>query len=365
MLRVAVIMAGGAGERFWPLSRRHRPKQLLRLTGERSMLQDSVERVSGLVGRENIYIVTGEDQAPLVEKALPDLPPQNILREPMGRDTAACLALSLAHVCNCDTDPTMAVMTADHCIGQPDRFEADCRAAFTVAELEDVLVTFGIQPTRPETGFGYIELGEQIAERDGSKVFRVRRFREKPDQDTARTFLEAGNFLWNSGMFVWRCSVLREAMAKHAPFLARAAGEMAAAIGQPDERERIAGVFGRLPKISVDYAIMENAENVRCVRAAFDWDDVGAWSALTRLHPTDDDGNVVLANAVTIDTSDSIIFSGEGGASGEGPLVATLGVKDLVVVVSEDAILVCPRDQAQRIKEVVKKLRESKREDFC
>lgn len=363
--RIALIMAGGAGERFWPLSRRHRPKQLLRLASEQTMLEESVARIAGLTGRENVFIATREDQAPLIEKALPDLPSGNILREPTGRDTAPCLALTLARMDAGDDDPTMAVMTADHSIGQPDRFQADCRAAFEQAEDEDVLVTFGVRPTRPETGFGYIELAEQMAERHGSGIFRVRRFREKPDLETAHAFLEAGNFLWNSGMFVWRCSVLRQAMAQHSPFLARASEEIAAAIGQSDERERIGRVFQRLPKISIDYAVMEHADNVRCVRATFEWDDIGTWSALARLHPVDADGNVVLGDAVTIDTSGTIIYSGEGKKAGEGPLVATLGVRDLVVVVSDDAILVCHRDQAQRIKEIVKKIQNSGGNRYC
>ena len=364
--RVAVIMAGGAGERFWPLSRRHRPKQLLRLTGDQTMLAESAERIAALTGRENVYVVTGEDQAPLVEKALPDLPRENILREPIGRDTAACLALAGAHVCGGgDDDPTIAVMTADHCIRRVERFEADCRAAFQQAEAHDVLVTFGVRPTRPETGFGYIELGEKVAEYEGSTVHHVVRFREKPNLDTAQAFLEAGNFLWNSGMFVWRWAVLRAAMREHCPFLARAADEMAAARGRPDEAPRIRRVFERLPKLSIDFAVLEHADNVRCVRATFDWDDIGTWSALTRLHPADADGNVLLGNAVTIDTAGTIVFSGDGKTDNKAPVVATLGVEDLVIVVADDAILVCHRDQDQRIKEIVKKLHDSQRDRFC
>jgi len=358
-------MAGGAGERFWPLSRRHRPKQMLRLVGQRTLFEESVERIVEFVGHQNLYVATGADQASLVEKAAPNLPPANILREPMGRDTSGCLALALAHMSRRGGDPTMAVMTADHCIGQVERFHADCRAAFEQAESEDVLVIFGVQPTRPETGFGYIELGDKIAERDGSQVYEVQRFREKPNLETARTFLEAGNFLWNSGMFVWRCSVLRKAMMDHAPYLARASDEMAAALDQPGEKERLTRIFERLPKISIDFAVMERARNVRCVRATFDWDDVGTWSALGRLHPPDAAGNVVLAKGVTLDTARSILCSGEGTEGKEGPLIAALGVQDLVIVVSPDAILVCHRDHAQRIKEVIQKIRETYGDQYC
>jgi len=363
--RVAVIMAGGAGERFWPLSRRHRPKQLLRLASRQTMLEESVERVLPLVGYGDLYVATGVEQAPLVEKALPDLPPANILREPMGRDTATCLALALAYMSRRGDDPTMAVVTADHRIGRVERFHADCRAAFAQAESEEVLVVFGVRPSRPETGFGYIELGGKVAEHDDSHVFEVRRFREKPNLETARSFLEAGNFLWNTGMFVWRCSVLRRAMMDHIPYLARAADEMAAAIGQPDETVRLARIFERLPKISIDFAVMERAHNVRCVRATFDWDDIGTWSALARLYPSDPGGNVVLANAVTLDTARSILCGGEGTDTEEMPLIATLGVEDLVIVVTHDAILVCHRNQAQRIKEVVQRIREVYGDRYC
>jgi mannose-1-phosphate guanylyltransferase len=363
--RVALIMAGGAGERFWPLSRRNRPKQLLRLVGRQTMLEESVDRIVALTGYENLYIATGNDQAALVEKTLPNLPPANIIREPLGRDTAPCLALALAYMNRRGDDPTLAVITADHCIGRVERFHADCRAAFEHAESGDVLVTFGVQPTQPETGYGYIELGNQIAEHEGSQIFEVQRFREKPNLETARTFLEAGNFLWNSGMFVWRCSVLRRAMMNSAPYLVRASDEMATALGQPDESERLARIFERLPKISIDFAVMERARNVRCVRATFEWDDIGAWSALVRHHPTDAAGNVVLAKAVTLDTARSIIYSGDGAETEDTPLIATLGVEDLVVVVARDAILVCHRDHTQRIKEVVKKLREIYGDRYC
>ena len=363
--RVAVILAGGAGERFWPLSRRHRPKQMLRLAGRQTMLEESVERIVALTGYENLYIATGEDQAGLIEKALPRVPPGNIIREPLGRDTAPCLALTLARLRDCGGDPAMAVITADHYVGQVERFHADCRAAFEEAESHDVLMTFGVRPTRPETGYGYIELGDKIAERDGSQLYEVRRFREKPNLDTARAFLEAGNFLWNSGMFVWRCSVLRQAMTDHAPYLVRASQEMAAVRGGPDERERLGRIFERLPRTSIDFAIMERAPNVRCVRATFDWDDIGAWSALARHHPADSAGNVVLAKAVTLDTAHSIIYSGDGTGNDEAPLIVTLGVEDLVIVAAGDAILVCHRDQAQRIKEVVQKLRERYGDRYC
>jgi len=357
--RMAVIMAGGAGERFWPLSRRHRPKQLLRLTGRQTMLEESVERIVALVGYENIYVATGSDQVALVEARLPNLPPANILCEPIGRDTSVCLALALAHLARRGGDPTMAVVTADHCIRKAERFQADCRAAFEQAEAEDVLVTFGVGPTRPETGYGYIELGEKVAERGGSTIYEVLRFLEKPNIETARSFLAAGRFLWNSGMFVWRSSVLRRAMIEFAPYLARASDEMAVALDQPDAAARLARIFERLPKTSIDFAVMERARNVRCVRATFDWDDIGTWTALARLHSADDRGNVILGKAVTLDTAGSIIYGDRDANGEEGPLIATLGVENLVIVVAPDALLVCHRDHTQRIKEIVQKVRET------
>jgi mannose-1-phosphate guanylyltransferase len=256
-------------------------------------------------------------------------------------------------------------MTADHCIRKIDCFEADCRAAFEQAEAEEVLVTFGVTPTRPDTGFGYLELGERVATRDGSEVFAVRRYREKPNAETARGFLEAGNFVWNSGMFVWRASVLRQAMRDHSGYLARAAEEMAVVLGTPDETRQLAAIFEDLPKISIDFAVMERADNVRCVRARFDWDDVGTWSSLARLHETDADKNVILARAVPFETARSIIYSDEGDEGVEPPLVATLGVEDVVIVVTGDAILVCHRDQTQRLKELLKRVREKYGESHC
>jgi len=352
-------MAGGSGERFWPLSRLHRPKQMLHLAGDRTMLEISAALIAPLTGRENVFIATGAEQAPLVRKALPGFPPANILCEPVGRDTAPCLALALAALTRHGADPTMAVLTADHCIAPSERFRADCRAAFEQAESEDVLVTFGVKPSRPETGFGYIELGEKLARRGGSDIFAVRRFQEKPNLRRAKAFLKAGNFLWNSGMFVWRCSVLRRAMLDHAPHLARASEAMAAALGRRDEARRLKRIFEALPKSSIDFAVMEHARNVRCVRARFDWDDVGTWTALARLHPPDSHGNVVLGNAVTLDTAGTIVYSGQGRPNEKAPLVATLGVADLVIVVSGDAVLVCHRDQAQRIKELLRRVRDS------
>jgi mannose-1-phosphate guanylyltransferase len=351
-------MAGGAGERFWPISRRQRPKQLLRLTGRLTLLEEAVERIEGLVGSGNVYIATGADQAPLVRKTMKEkMPPDNILVEPMGRDTAPCLALALAHLARSGDDPTMIVLTADHAIGPVERFHADCIAAFEAAEKEDVLVTFGIQPTRPDTGFGYIELADKVADHDGSLVFRVVRFREKPNLETAHAFVRAGNFLWNSGMFVWRASVLSRAMQEHAPQIAQACHDMSQAIGQAGDKDRLRSIFETIPKLSIDYAVMERADNVRCVRATFKWDDVGTWSSLARLHPTDPDGNTLVGRALMVDTKNSIVYIDERDNVDEAPIVATLGVEDLIVVVTHDAVLVCHRDQAQRIKQITQNVR--------
>jgi mannose-1-phosphate guanylyltransferase len=355
--RIAVVMAGGTGERFWPLSRRQRPKQLLRLAGKMTLLEESVNRIETFVGAGNVYVVTGADQAPLVRKTMAGYPPENIIVEPMGRDTAPCLALMLAHLSHSGEDPTMIVLTADHSIGPVDRFHADCRAAFEAAETDDVLVTFGIQPTRPDTGFGYIELGERVADYDGSQVYRVVRFREKPNTETAHAFLQAGNFLWNSGMFVWRASVLTRAFEEHAPQIAQGRAELAQALGQASERDRVRAIFETIPKLSIDYAVMERADNVRCVRATFKWDDVGTWSSLARLHPTDPDGNTVVGRALMVETKNSIVYVDERESSDDAPIVATLGLEDLIVVVTSDAVLVCHRDQAQRIKQITQNVR--------
>jgi len=366
MSEVAVVMAGGRGERFWPLSRESRPKQFLRLGGDRSLLQATVGRIASLVRPEDTYVVTGRRYADLVARELPHIPAGNILAEPEGRDTAPCIGLATVFIRRSlpEADPVMLVLPADHLITDVAAFTSTLRVAVEVARREEVLVCLGIPPTRPETGYGYIECGEQLRADEAAPVFRVRKFREKPDRATAEAFLRRGGFLWNSGMFVWRVSVIERAIARCLPELASGLAELARRIekGRPWEE-----VFGRLPRISVDYGVMEKADNVAVVQGSFGWDDVGTWSALSRVYQRDAFGNVVApggdgrveggARPILLHSRDCVVYNGQR-------LLAAVGVEDLIIVDTEDALLICKKQEEQRLKELLNRLRQDGLEGY-
>jgi mannose-1-phosphate guanylyltransferase len=358
MKRVAVIMAGGAGERFWPLSRQRYPKQLLKIAGNRSMLRAALERIRPLVAPEHTFIITGRHLKPAIEEAARELPPNNVIGEPEGKNTAACLALACAAVKARfaeEADTVMVVLTADHFIRDTQAYAQDCSQAIVYAERQDALVTFGIAPDRPETGYGYIELGEPI---EGfTNLYRVARFREKPDPETARQFMQSGRHLWNSGMFVWRTSVLVQAFRKYLPRMFEQLAPMADAL-KTGSAEELAAVFEPLEKTSIDVGVMEKADNVAVVKANFDWDDIGTWGSLARLLPRDANGNVLFGNAIALKSENSIVYSTAGAECGEGPIVVGLGLKDMIVVHTPDAILVLPANETQHVKDVVAYLRQ-------
>jgi mannose-1-phosphate guanylyltransferase len=347
----AIIMAGGSGTRFWPRSRRDRPKQLLCLAGESTMLQQTVARVEHLVPPERVYIITGADQAEATRAQLPELPARNVVAEPAPRDTAPCIALAAATVASKDPSGTMIVMPADHVIEPVEAFRTSLRAAVGVVEDDPTtLVTFGITPTRPETGYGYIERGEVLATRLGIPVYRVLQFREKPDRPTAERFLAAGNFLWNSGIFVWRARTILDAIREHRPRLGEAFEPIRQALGTPDEPEALARHFPQLERVPIDKAVMEHAPNVRVLEVPYEWNDVGDWRAMATLLERDPGGNAIQGHVVAQDTRDSIIISDDGG------IVATLGVEDLVVVHSGKATLVARKDRLDDLKALVDSL---------
>lgn len=346
----AIIMAGGSGTRFWPKSRRNRPKQLLHLFGNGTMLQQTVERIAPLVPAERIAIITGADQAQAVRAQLPDLPPANVVAEPCPRDTAACVGLAATIVARADPEGTMIVMPADHVIEPGALFRKTARAAVAVIDADpSAFVTFGIKPTRPETGYGYIERGEALAPVDGVAVHRVAQFREKPDRPTAEQFLAAGRFAWNSGIFVWRARAILDALAEHRPALAEALGRIGEALGTPREAETIAREYPTMDRVPIDKAVMEQARNVRVLEVIYDWNDVGDWRALTTLVPSDAQGNTIQGDVLACDTRGSILVADDG-------LIATLGVDDLVVVQSGGATLVARKAQLDRLKSVVEGL---------
>lgn len=343
--RWAVILAGGFGTRFWPASRRALPKQFLRIAGRRTMIAETAERLRGLVGPERVIVVTAAEHAQLVARNLRRLPPENVLAEPAGRNTAACVAWAALEIERRERGSVHVVLPSDHVIEPAREFRRVLAAAFEEASDGEALLTLGIRPTSPATGYGYIEAGEALGERDGAPVHAVVRFVEKPDRARAEAFLATGRFLWNAGIFVWATRAILAAFERHQPELLR----RIAAIGGREQRER---EYPLLPSLPVDVAILEKADNVRVVPIAFAWSDVGSWTALPEVVAADDRGNVVAGGAQLLgeDARGCIVH----GARGE--LVALIGVEDLVVVRAGKATLVCPRERAQDVKKIVERL---------
>lgn len=348
--RYVVIMAGGKGERFWPASRLATPKHLLPIVGESPMLTQTVERVAGVVPRENIFVITTQAQLAGVRAACPMLPEANLVAEPMGRDTAAAAGLAMLLVKQRNPRAALAMLPADHVIHDVREYGALLDVAFAAAESADVLVTLGIKPTEPATGFGYIEQAGPWKTVSGRDVLAVKRFVEKPDQPTAEAYLASGNYFWNAGMFVWRVPVVEAGLRQHAPDLHAGLAAIEAAAATQGWTAALASGYPALKKISVDYALMEKSTNVVVVPATFDWDDVGAWPAIANHFPPDAAGNVLRGLAVVEGGSGNIVVS-----TGDH-LTAVVGASDLIVVRTPDATLVCPKDKAQDIKALLQRL---------
>lgn len=357
---IAVIMAGGRGERFWPRSRARHPKQLLPIVSTRTMLQETVDRIRPLVTEKNIYIATGEILSKKVKSQLPFLPEKNIILEPVGRNTAACIGLAAIKIEREHPRSTMVVLAADHLIGEREEFLEIIRAGAETAEETGNLVTLGIKPTRPETGYGYIEVESgkfKVESKKKIEVYKVERFVEKPDGERAKKFLSSGNYYWNSGMFIWTVESILKAIEEHMPKLFKGLETIKDSLDTPREAKVLRQVFQGLESISIDYGVMEKAKNVVLIKADIPWDDVGSWLAIERIHPKDDKGNVVLGKFEGIDSRNCIIISDEH-------LVATLGVSDLIVVTTPQATLICSKEKAQDMKKIVKKLADKKLEEY-
>jgi len=346
----ALILAGGSGERFWPLSRRARPKQLLRLVSNETLLEETVARLEGLVSHDRILILTNTEQEGAVRKLLRSFPKENIVAEPAKRDTAAAVALGTGWVAVRDHGAIMIVLPADHVISNRAAFQETLALAADAAEETGELVTVGIKPTWACPGFGYIEQGNAVHLRkrsDKDAIHRVLRFREKPNLDLAESFLRKGNFRWNAGMFVWSVSTVLREFNRHAPGLADFISQLCA----PENFEKaLRDRFSKLPRISFDYAIMEKADRVLVVEASFDWDDIGSWRAVANYFEKDQQGNAANRAITAVDSSNNIVFEEDGTT------IALLGVRDLIVVRTKDALLVCHRHEAEKIKELVGKL---------
>ncbi|MDP2137965.1 MAG: mannose-1-phosphate guanylyltransferase [Candidatus Didemnitutus sp.] len=348
--RFVVIMAGGRGERFWPSSRQAVPKHLLPIVGDTPMLTQTIERVLGVVPRENVFVITTEEQLAGVRAACPQLPAENLIAEPMGRDTAAATGLAMLLVKQRNPRAAFAMLPADHVIHDAAGFQQQLGIAFAAAESAEVLVTLGIKPTEPATGFGYIEQGGAWKTISGVDVMAVKRFVEKPDLATARSYVEAGRYFWNAGMFIWRVPVVEAAFQEHAPELHAGLVSLSAAAAKAGWGPALAQVYPALKKISVDYALMEKSTNVVVVPATFDWDDVGAWPAVARHFSADKANNVLRGLAMVEGGANNIVVSTDGH------LTAVVGASDLVVVHTADATLVCSKDKAQEIKALLQRL---------
>ncbi|MEK7865331.1 MAG: mannose-1-phosphate guanylyltransferase [Planctomycetota bacterium] len=345
----AVIMAGGSGKRFWPMSRRRTPKQLLTLVGKKTLVQETVERLGGLVPPDRTYVITNEAHVEVLRHHLPDLPERNVVGEPVGRDTAACIALSAAIVSATDPDAVILTLPADHLIRPKQTFQETVRAAAEVARESDALVVFGVKPRTASTGYGYIRAGEKLAELRRIPVFRAKQFQEKPDAATARKYLESGDYYWNSGNFVWRASAILTQLEKHLPETWRAVMEIREAIGTKDEAKVLAREYEKLQRISIDYAVMEKADDVRMIEASYEWDDVGSWGSLENVFTRNKYGNVIIGKHCGIDTTNCIVM-------GDEHLVATIGVSDLIIVQTRDATLICHKDRAQDVRKLADQL---------
>jgi mannose-1-phosphate guanylyltransferase len=360
--RYVIIMAGGRGERFWPMSREKTPKQLITLLGKRSFLQQAVANALPLVPIENIFIITNALQAPEVRRQLPKLPKENVVGEPVGRDTCAAVALGAAVVGQRDHNAVMAVLPADHVIPEEEKFRQVLADSMDLAQREPVIVTIGIKPSEPATGYGYIQTGPVLPTPKGvepysTPFFKAERFVEKPNLEKAIEYVNSGQYRWNAGMFVWSYATVMQGLELHQPEMAAACRRWEAASGPVKLAKLLAREYTEIKKISIDYALMEKATNVVVADGSFAWDDLGAWPALARHLKADAEGNCASADFIHVDSFQNIIF--DARTKNRTP-IALVGVRDSILVQTDDAVLLAHKSQAQKIKELVKKLAESK-----
>lgn len=351
MKTYGLIMAGGGGTRFWPLSRKRVPKQLLNLDGKEVMINETIDRLSGIVEKENVFIVTNEEQVDLTkivtgERVLED----HILAEPSARNTAACIGYGAIEILKKYGDGIMCILASDHYIKDEETFKEVLQKAIKTVEETDGLVTIGIKPTFPSTGYGYIK-NEALT---GKEYKTVLEFVEKPNWEKATSYIESGNYAWNSGMFVWKASTIMKYFERLLPDIYEKLMIIMEAMGTASERDIINAIYGTIPKISIDYGIMERAERVYMLEGDFGWNDIGSFDALPALYESDESGNVVRGENVLIDSKGNIIV-------GDKKMIACVGVENLIVVDTEDALLVCRKDRAQDVKEVVAALEKSEK----
>lgn len=349
-----VIMAGGGGTRFWPLSRREEPKQLLNLSGKDLMINETIDRIAGVADKKDIFIVTNEAQMPKMEKAVEGrVARDHILAEPAARNTAACIGYAAMEILKKYGDGIMCVFPSDHFVKNQEEFTRILGLAVEAAEREDKLITLGITPTFPSTGYGYIRFDRSAP----GVAKQVLEFKEKPDEETAKRYLASGEYSWNSGMFVWKASTILEKFKELLPEIYACLEKIGDAMNTAEEARVIAEIYPTIPSISIDYGILEKSSDVLVISAEFGWNDVGSWDNLGVLYEEDENGNVLAGNQINIDTKNCISYSGKR-------LIATVGVENLIIVETEDAVLVCDKSRAQDVKRIVDQLKAEGREEY-
>ncbi len=352
----ALVLAGGTGTRLWPRSRREHPKQLLSLFSDRTMLQETVERVCPIIPADHVFVITNQGYVDAVREQLPQIPPQNILGEPVGHGTAPAIGLASLAMARIDPEGIMVSLHADHYIERADAFRDALLHAVEVAK-GGRLATLGIQPSRPETGYGYVQRGELIENLVGQPVYGVARFVEKPDAATAARFLASGEYYWNSGIFTWQLKTLWEEFSQHQPVLCKQLMEIGSAFGTTREQETLQRVWSGITDETIDVGIMEKSKRVAVLPIDVGWSDVGNWATLFDLLPCNPGSNVVVGDHVGVDTRSSLLYSPKR-------LIATVGLSDMIVIDTEDAILVCPKERAQEVKHLVDALHRSNRSRY-
>ena len=355
----AVIMAGGVGTRFWPRSRERSPKQVLEIIGSGSMIVNTVSRIQPLIPYEKIFVVTNKLHKDIILQQLPSLPIDNLLIEPLGRNTAPCIGLAALRIIRFDPEAIMVVLPADHVIQDTGRFLQVLQRAIRVANESNALVTIGIKPIYPETGYGYIQF-EDTSEQDPNftdEIYRVKTFAEKPNLETADKFLKSGDFLWNSGMFIWKARIILQEIEKHLPELHEQLIKLGSTIGTESYYATLERTYGVVRSISIDYGVMEKAKNVFVAKGDFGWSDVGSWDEVVRLTSTNNEDNVTFGTVFTKDSRHNYIDA-------DNMVVATIGVNDLIVITTDDAVLICKKGHSQDVKEIVDFLRRKQMNDL-
>ncbi|MEK7774548.1 MAG: sugar phosphate nucleotidyltransferase [Candidatus Zixiibacteriota bacterium] len=348
-----VVLAGGKGERFWPLSRQSRPKQFLRLTSERTMLEETIDRVLPMIPRDNIRIVTSDSMGRFILSTMPELEDKNLLTEPVGRNTCVAIGLAAVHIAKSDPDGVMVVLSADHLIRPQEKLLQILDTGCSIAAKEDYLITIGVVPTRPETAYGYVRLGEIYRQDSAGAVYKVSGFTEKPKAALAHEYYYSHKYLWNSGMFIWSAKSILSAVKTCMPETFRILEEYSLHIGTPRESQAREELYNKAVAISIDFAVLEKATNVLTIKGDIVWDDVGSWRALERYKERDSDANIVVGESILLDTYETTVYNNADG------VIVCLGLSDLIIVRTENITMVAHKTQAENIKKILGKLNES------